>query len=113
MIFGILTTLGIALTLILARTIAFTLLVDVKDVKEGLDDFFAFINFEKDDLSLIDVKSNDELGQMSRIINKNIEATKHNIQTDKDLISNTIEVANKINHGHLSTRIALHSTILN
>jgi len=109
LLFGILTVIGIALTLILARTIAFTLLIDVKDVKAGLDDFFAFINFEKDDLNLIDVKSNDELGQMSRIINKNIEATKHNIQTDKDLIKNTIEVANKINNGHLSSRIALHS----
>jgi len=109
LLFGILTAVGIALTLILARTIAFTLLIDVKDVKAGLDDFFAFINFEKDDLNLIDVKSNDELGQMSRIINKNIEDTKHNIQTDKDLIKNTIEVANKINNGHLSTRIALHS----
>jgi len=109
MIFAILTTLGIALTLILARTIAFTLLVDVKEVKAGLDDFFAFINFEKDDLELIKIHSNDELGLMSKIINKNIEATKHNIQTDKDLIKNTIEVANKINNGHLSSRIALHS----
>jgi len=108
-LFALLTSIGIALTLILARTIAFTLLIDVKDVKEGLDDFFAFINFEKDDLNLIDIKSNDELGQMSRIINKNIEETKNNIQTDKNLIKNTIEVANKINNGHLSSRIALHS----
>ena len=109
LLFALLTTIGIALTLILARTIAFTLLIDVKDVKAGLDDFFGFINFEKDDLKLIEVHSNDELGQMSKIINKNIENTKHNIQTDKDLIKNTIEVANKINNGHLSSRIALHS----
>jgi len=108
-LFAILTTLGIALTLIMGRTIAFTLLIDVKDVKTGLDNFFAFINFEKDDLELIKIDSNDELGQMSRIINKNIENTKHNIQTDKDLIANTIDVANKINNGHLSTRISLHS----
>ena len=108
-IFALLTTIGIALTLILARTIAFTLLVDVKDLKKGLDDFFAFINFEKDDLDLIQVNSNDELGQMSRIINKNITNTKNNIQTDKDLIKDTISVANKINNGHLDSRIALHS----
>jgi methyl-accepting chemotaxis protein len=109
LLFAIMTTIGIALTLILARTIAFTLLIDVKDVKAGMDDFFAFINFTKDDLSPIKVHSNDELGQMSTIINKNIEDTKRNIQTDKDLIKNTIEVANKINHGHLSTRITLRS----
>jgi methyl-accepting chemotaxis protein len=109
LLFAIMTTIGIALTLILARTIAFTLLIDVKDVKAGLDDFFAFINFEKDELELIKVHSNDELGQMSKIINENIENTKINIQTDKDLIKDTISVANKINNGHLSTRIALHS----
>ena len=109
LIFALLTSIGIALTLILARTIAFTLLVDVKDVKAGLDNFFAFINFEKEDLELIEIHSNDELGQMSRIINENIEKTKHNIQTDKDLIKDTISVANKINNGHLSSRIALHS----
>ena len=109
MIFGILTAIGIALTLILARTIAFAILIDVKDVKQGLDDFFAFINFEKDDLALIEVHSNDELGQMSRIINKNIEETKGNIQTDKDLIKETIYVADRISKGHLSTRIEKHS----
>jgi len=109
LLFAIMTTIGIALTLILARTIAFTLLIDVKDLKLGLDDFFAFINFEKDDLELIKIHSNDELGQMSKIINKNIENTKNNIQTDKDLIKDTISVATKINNGHLSTRIALHS----
>ena len=109
LIFALMTTIGISLTLILARTIAFTLLVDVKDLKAGLDDFFAFINFEKDDLALIKIDSNDELGQMSKIINQNIQNTKNNIQTDKALIKNTIEVANKINNGHLSSRIALHS----
>ena len=108
-LFGILSTFGIILTLTLARAIAFTLLIDVRNVKEGLDNFFAFINFEKDDLKLIDVYSDDELGQMAKIINKNIENTKHNIQTDKDLIKDTIEVANKINIGHLDSRISLHS----
>ncbi len=109
LIFAIMTTIGIALTLILARTIAFTILIDVNDVKKGLDDFFAFINFEKDDLALIAVESEDEFGQMSRIINKNIENTKINIQTDKDLIKETISVADKISKGHLSSRIEKHS----
>ena len=109
LIFGILTAIGIAITLILARLIAFAILVDVNDVKKGLDDFFAFINYEKDDLALIKVDSKDELGRMSQIINENIEKTKHNIQTDKDLIQDTIHVANRINLGHLSTRIAKNS----
>ncbi len=104
-IFGFLSALGIALTMILARTIAFTILIDVDSVKRGVENFFAFINFEKDDIELIKVHSNDELGMMSEIINKNIENTKINIQKDRALIADTIRVANQINKGYLDSKI--------
>ena len=104
-IFSLLSTFGIALTMILARTIAFTILIDVDSVKKGVENFFAFINFEKDDIELIEVKSNDELGMMSKIINKNIQETKANIQKDRDLIADTIRVANLINKGHVNAKI--------
>jgi methyl-accepting chemotaxis protein len=109
LIFGILSAFGIALTMILARTIAFTILIDVDSVKRGVENFFAFINFEKDDIELIKVKSDDELGMMSRIINKNIEDTKANIQKDRALIADTIRVTNLINKGHLNAKIELGS----
>ena len=108
-VFGLLSVFGIALTMILARTIAFTILIDVASVKRGVENFFAFINFEKDDIELIDVKSNDELGMMSKIINKNIEDTKANIQKDRALIADTIRVTNAINKGYLNTKIELGS----
>ena len=108
-LFGILSAIGIILTLVLARTIAFTILLDVDQVRKGLDDFFAFINYEKDDIHLEVVESDDELGRMSKLINENINKTKANIQADRNLISNTIEVANKINKGHLDTRITSDS----
>ncbi|MDD3056091.1 MAG: nitrate- and nitrite sensing domain-containing protein [Aliarcobacter sp.] len=108
-IFGLLSAFGVALTMILARTIAFTILIDVDSVKKGVENFFAFINFEKDDIELINVKSNDELGMMSKIINKNIEDTKINIQKDRALIADTIRVTNEINKGHLNCKIELDS----
>ena len=108
-IFGLLSALGIALTMILARTIAFTILIDVDSVKRGVENFFAFINFEKDDIELIKINSNDELGMMSRIINKNIEETKVNIQKDRALIADTIRVTNQINKGYLDSKIELGS----
>ncbi|PUE63685.1 methyl-accepting chemotaxis protein [Arcobacter caeni] len=108
-IFGLLSAFGVALTMILARTIAFTILIDVDSVKKGVENFFAFINFEKDDIELINVKSNDELGMMSKIINKNIEDTKMNIQKDRALIADTIRVTNEINKGHLDCKIELDS----
>ena len=108
-VFGLLSVFGVALTMILARTIAFTILIDVDSVKRGVENFFAFINFEKDDIELIKVNSNDELGMMSRIINKNIEDTKANIQKDRALIADTIRVANQINKGYLDSKIELGS----
>ena len=108
-IFGLLSAFGVALTMILARTIAFTILIDVDSIKKGVENFFAFINFEKDDIELINVKSNDELGMMSKIINKNIEDTKMNIQKDRALIADTIRVTNEINKGHLNCKIELDS----
>ena len=108
-IFGFLSAFGVALTMILARTIAFTILIDVDSVKRGVENFFAFINFEKDDIELIKVNSNDELGMMSRIINKNIEDTKANIQKDRALIADTIRVTNQINKGYLDSKIELGS----
>ncbi|RXJ60769.1 chemotaxis protein [Candidatus Marinarcus aquaticus] len=104
-LFGSLSALGIGITLVLARTIAFTILLDVDVVKRGLTDFFAFINYEKEDIHLETIDSQDELGMMSRMINENINRTKEYIRMDKELIKNTIEVANKINKGHLDTRI--------
>jgi methyl-accepting chemotaxis protein len=108
-LFGILSAIGVALTMILARTIAFTILLDVDVVKKGLVDFFAFINFEKEDIHLETIDSQDELGMMSRLINENIENTKRNIQKDRELIKNTIEVANRINKGYLDSRISVDS----
>ncbi len=108
-IFGILSLIGIVLTLVLARTIAFAILLDVKSVRKGLTDFFAFINYEKDDIQLETINSKDELGMMSKLINENINKTKANIQADRDLIANTIEVANKINKGCLDSRISVDS----
>ena len=46
----------------------------------------------KNDIKLIKVHSDDELGMMSRIINKNIEETKANIQKIETLIADTIRV---------------------
>jgi len=108
-IFGLLSAFGIAMTLILARTIAFAILIDVDVVKKGLSDFFGFINYERDDIELLNVKSKDELGMMSKSINENITNTKSNIQADRALILDTIRVANSINEGHLDAKIEMSS----
>ena len=109
LIFGILSLIGIIVTLILSRSISYAIIRDVSIVNHGLSDFFAFINFKEDNVSLLEVKSSDELGEMAKLINTNIENTKNNIQADKNLIKDTIRVANTINKGHLNAKIELNS----
>jgi methyl-accepting chemotaxis protein len=104
-VFGILSILSILLTLFLARKIAFAILVNVKKVSEGLNDFFKYINYEKENIPLLDVDSACELGHMSKIINKNIASTQKNMVSDKALIEDTIHVANQIKKGHLDVVI--------
>ncbi len=108
-LFGILSLLGISLAVVLSKIIASNILKNIESVKTGVENFFAFINFEKEDISLIKVNSYDELGVMATIINKNIENTKVNIQKDRALISDTIRVANQINRGYLDSKIELGS----
>ena len=81
----------------------------LKEFEKGLNNFFAFINHETNDVKPLDDKNNDEIGNMAKIINKNIENAKLNIQKDRELIDDATSVANKIKEGHLNSRISANS----
>ncbi|QKF67244.1 MCP-domain signal transduction protein [Arcobacter venerupis] len=73
--------------------------------QKELSQFFAFLNNETTNITLLDDKNNDEFGNMSKIINANIIKTQENIKKDKALIDDATKVANDIKDGHLSSRI--------
>ena len=45
----------------------------LEQFQNGLLDFFAYLNQTKDTVNKIELKSNDEIGQMANVVNKNIE----------------------------------------
>jgi signal transduction histidine kinase len=49
------------------------------DFQDGLLDFFKYLNRESDDVKLLDGSSTDEIGIMSKAVNKGIQKTKENI----------------------------------
>jgi len=108
-IFGAMGFLGILITILLARVILNKIIKDVESLKLGLNNFFSFINFEKDDIEQINIKSNDELGVMAKLIDENISKTKENFALDKKLILNTMSVTNEINKGNLDNKITANS----
>ena len=73
--------------------------------QNGLLDFFRYINLETTNSNLIDLKTKDELGEMAKIVNENIEKTRVSLDKDRVLVNNAIKSANEAKKGYLNVRI--------
>ena len=105
-IFAVSFTIIIAILVVLALLyISRNIALSLGDFEKGLIQFFSFINNETKEVSLLNDKNSDEIGNMAKIINTSIKNTKETIEKDKALIDDATFVANKIKVGHLSNRI--------
>jgi methyl-accepting chemotaxis protein len=109
--FSLVFTISIAAFVVLALLyISRTISMSLRDFQNGLTQFFSFVNNETQEVKPLNDKNSDEVGSMAKIINKNIEDTKQNIEKDRALIDDATHVANKIKVGHLSNRITKESS---
>lgn len=77
-------------------------------IKSGLQDFFLFLNFEKDKVDKISVKDgSDEFGVMAHLINTEIERIVDNNNKDSQMIKEALSVVNEIKQGYLDKTIEL------
>jgi PAS domain S-box-containing protein len=87
----------IAIIIILGRHISLSIVNSLNELLEGIDRFFKFVNKKSDDIKLIEIKSNDEIGAISKMINEKMLISKRII--DEDIIERAkqleIEVKNK------------------
>ncbi|RTI81092.1 cache domain-containing protein, partial [Campylobacter jejuni] len=60
-------------------------------IQTGLTSFFDFINHKTKNVSTIEVKSNDEFGQISSAINENILATKKGLEQDNQAVKESVQ----------------------
>ena len=99
----------ILLITIIVIFISFTIGKDIvsslKEFEKGLIQFFKYLNNEIKDVELLNDKKNDEIGLMSKLINKNIRKTQALIEEDNNLIKDATSVANKIKLGYLDNVI--------
>ncbi|MFW2586603.1 methyl-accepting chemotaxis protein [Aliarcobacter butzleri] len=77
-------------------------------INQGLNEFFSYLNREKNKISLIDLNSKDEFGQMAKVLNTNIDKTKMGIEEDRKLIDETITVLSEFEHGDLCQRLHIN-----
>jgi methyl-accepting chemotaxis protein len=77
----------------------------LSNFQNGLLGFFKYINKEQDDIKLLEIKADDEIGKMATIINQNIDNTKVILEQDNILINDVKEIVNHVGEGYLDKRI--------
>ncbi|AXH15958.1 hypothetical protein CP985_06310 [Malaciobacter mytili LMG 24559] len=81
----------------------------LKSFQEGLLAFFKYLNKQSDEVKSLEIKSNDEIGIMSSVVNDNINIIKIAIEKEKALIEDASKVISIVNSGDLKSRITLNS----
>ena len=82
----------------------------LQSVTEGLKDFFAFLNYKRDSIAPIAIKSKDEFGTMAQAINMEIQYIKDNMTQDKNLVDEAIGIVEDTKQGKFGKVIVLSST---
>ncbi|BEJ81266.1 methyl-accepting chemotaxis protein [Campylobacter coli] len=95
----------ISISIILLYFIVSKYLSPLAAIQTGLTSFFDFINHKTKNVSTIEVKSNDEFGQISNAINENILATKRGLEQDNQAVKESVETVHVVESGNLTARI--------
>ncbi|HFF9578449.1 TPA: methyl-accepting chemotaxis protein [Campylobacter coli] len=95
----------ISISIILLYFIVSKYLSPLAAIQVGLNSFFDFINHKTKNVSTIEIKSNDEFGQISKAINENILATKQGLEQDAKAVKESVETVGVVESGNLTARI--------
>ena len=106
-----LTLIVILSLIVMAISIGFTVMTtsfvlkSLSKLQQGILGFFAFLNEESKSATLIDLKSNDEFGQIAKVINQNIEKTESSIKKDDEFINATELFIKELSSGNMLAKI--------
>jgi len=98
---------SILLGMVVAYLITRSITSSLSELQNGLFSFFAYLNRESSRVELIKLDTKDEFGDMSKIINLNIEKTQKGVEEDRRLIDETIAVLGEFEQGDLCQRLNL------
>ena len=74
-------------------------------ISESLVSFFKFLNYEIKEPVIVEVKTKDEFGVMSRLINDNIKKIHDTANQDAVAVNQSVATAKEIESGNLKARI--------
>ncbi len=95
----------IFITVFISLMIIKNITSSIEKIEEGLLSFFSFLNKKTNKVSLLDESTNDEFGEMAKVINDNIEKTEKSITQDHELIEEVKKIVNSVKAGHLNHKI--------
>ncbi|EAJ5263757.1 methyl-accepting chemotaxis protein [Campylobacter coli] len=95
----------ISISIILLYFIVSKYLSPLAAIQTGLTSFFDFINHKTKNVSTIEIKTNDEFGQISKTINENILATKRGLEQDNQAVKESVQTVSVVEGGNLTARI--------
>ena len=81
----------------------------IENFKNGLLDFFAYLNRQKENVTPLVGNSGDEIGIMSQVVNENILKVKKSLDEDKEVINTTIRVLEEFEQGDLCQRVDINT----
>lgn len=104
---------ALALIVILIVVLTVSILLAMKKVlltplgqfEKGLLEFFRYLNKETSQAKLIDIKGDDEIAIMSKIVDENIVKTRRNLENDRMMIDGVKRVVLAIDKGHLNQNV--------
>ena len=96
----------ILISFIIISTLSFLIISDItgklNNFKEGLVSFFKYLNREASNVEMININSKDEFGDMSKVVNENIQQIEKTINQDIALIDDAKIVMARVNNGWYS-----------
>ncbi|NVJ53270.1 MAG: methyl-accepting chemotaxis protein [Campylobacteraceae bacterium] len=86
------------------------LLAPIKDVEDGLEFFFKYLKGEESVAKELNIKTNDEFGNMGRVIDAEIKQISKRLDEDRILIEEVKSVVNHINEGKLDILVKANTS---
>ena len=109
--FATIISIAIAIFIVIALLyISNNITTSLRKFEKGLIGFFSFINNEIKEINYLEDKNNDEIGNMSKLINKNITKSKSLMEQDQALINDVKRVVEKIKEGYLNYKVEKSTT---
>jgi len=93
------------LFLVFSTVLTNIILSSLEKFKVGLSSFFAYINRETEETSLLEIDGNDEFALMAKEVNENINKTKNGLMKDNDTVKEVLSIVEKANEGYLDLQV--------